>query len=53
MVMLKKAGLTQKQADELYLKIDQTIRQYVIKGIPQFSEGLEIKKDKPLYYDGD
>ena len=53
MVMLKKAGLTQAQANELYLKIDQTIKQYVINGVPQFSEGLEIKKDKPFYWDGE
>jgi len=52
MAQLSKKGLTEKQANELYLKLDQTIRQYVIKGIPQFSAGLEIKKDKPLYYDG-
>jgi len=53
MAQLSKKGLTEKQADELYLKLDQTIRQYVIKGIPQFNEGITIRKNKPLFYDGE
>ena len=45
-------GYTKEESDAMFLKLDQTIRQYVINGIPQFSAGLEIKKDKPLYHDG-
>ena len=53
MVMLKRSGFTKEELDALYLKLDQTVKQYVINGIPQFSEGIEIKANKPLYYDGE
>ena len=35
-----------------YLKIDQTLSQTIINGLPMFGEGLIIKSGKPLVLDG-
>ena len=37
---------------DLFLKIDQTVSQYVINGSPQFDEGIVIKANKKVYLDG-
>ena len=41
-----------KELDARYLKLDQTLSQTVTNGLPQFNEGIIIRKNKPLYYDG-
>ena len=50
--MLDYVGMTADEA-EAYLKLDQTTPQTVINGAPQFDEGLTIKKDKFLRFDGE
>lgn len=38
--------------DGRYLKLDQTTDQHVINGLPQFDNGITIKKDQRVYLDG-
>lgn len=45
-------NLKKPEADNRYLKLDQTTPQNVINDAPQFDEGIVIKAGKKLYLDG-